>query len=132
MGPLFSAFDLLSLLLVVFHCSAGAHMRSALFGAQNEVDTQRENGESMWHSPKTPHLQTRKAYTLKVGVRVLRPVIKWIHYPHSIFSWKEDFSHVRSLTSWTSWFKYFKQVVTSLRFTLDVLLTFCLLFCVLI
>lgn len=74
-------------------------MRSALFGAHNEVDTQRENGESMWHSPETPHLQTRKAYTLKAGVRVLRPVIKWIYYPHSILSGKEDFSHVRSLTS---------------------------------
>lgn len=40
----------------------------------------------------------------------------------SIFLGKEDFSHVRPLTSSTSRFRYSKQVVTSLRFSLGMFL----------
>lgn len=74
----------LPLLLVNFHCGARTHTRSALLGAQYEVDSQR-----YWWKHVTlswaPLLQPTEACTLKAEARVLGPILKWTHYPHGIF-----------------------------------------------
>lgn len=112
-----------SLLLVVFHCRDRSSQEECSPWSTVWSRLPKDNGESMWQCPGTPHLQPMEADTLKASAGAYH---KWSHYPHGILWGKEDILQVRPLTSTTFRFKYSKQVVTSLRFSLSMPFICCL------
>lgn len=82
-----------------------------------------EGTESMWCSPGTAFATHWGTGSRGQG---LTPVMKWAHCTCGIFTGKKIFFCVRPITRSTSRVTYSKQAVTSLRFSLGLLLHWCL------